>query len=756
MIMSRSLRTILLCFPLLASCVQMYEEDTAQNEPQTPVLSLSCSLVGSYSAQFVCDIECDDRIFIKGEFEYSRDPDFNHSERVTGILSDKRFFIVVTDIQRDSRYYVRAFASDTRETYESAVADFESAVFNTSNLHFHSPWKDSEFTFEIETLEDFTVDLRNCDWIELSSTKADTFRKTVRVRENPDLQDRSAFAIVASPDGFFRDTLIVEQDGRPISVDDPGLKKYLVSTYDSNGSGEIELAELGGIVSIDIPDGSVSSLDAVRYLPELRRISCPADGNGKIHRVDLSGNPRLAYLDLSGNRVDNIDISCCPNLKTLLCRNCRLDSLVLSGNEPLEELDCSGNSIRTLNLFHNTSLVSLICDGNNMASIEDIRSEALQFFSCQDNNLETLDIRRNRNLHFLDCSNNRLEELSISNNEALTTLNCENNPLTFLHTDRNPGLVFLACSFTSLDALKLGKNPKLSYLDCFRTRISELDLNANTALVHLNCSDNPISTLDVSILPDLAELYCNCNDMTILYVDASQSIEGVTTGRDEQHVNGSTSIRIHNMLAAIEDEVFKSLLLEYYDLDNDGEMTLEEASSIVSVNINTDNVRTLKGIENLSNLKYLCCKGSINGKGESLGLLESLDLSGNPMLEQLICTGNRIKTVNLSKNYRLRTLWCNNNLIETLDTQVNTKLEDLNCERNLIRSLDLSSCKVLSSLDCSPMNDKKGNNLLERIVLPGCNIRYVTYDRSPSNIPDGTVIYYSIPDSAASTALKYL
>ena len=235
----------------------------------------------------------------------------------------------------------------------------------------------------------------------------------------------------------------------------------------------------------------------------------------------------------------------------------------------------------------------------------------------------------------------------------------------------------------------------------------------------------------------------------------------------------------------IPDQAFKEALLAW-DTNGDGELSPEEAASITSLTVNTDNIASLEGLRFLPNLGYLSCCGTrandagrtIQGKLTELDLsgnpllkelyctrnhLTELDLSGNPLLERLVCYGNSftelsfsgnpllshvdcgdalIAKLDLSGNPLLQNLYCHNNRLASLDLGANTALTTLTCDRNLLKVLDVSALGALSSLRATPMNDGEGANLLrEVIVSQGQDIPGVTTGRSTSSIPSSTIVF---------------
>lgn len=241
----------------------------------------------------------------------------------------------------------------------------------------------------------------------------------------------------------------------------------------------------------------------------------------------------------------------------------------------------------------------------------------------------------------------------------------------------------------------------------------------------------------------------------------------------------------------IPDANFKAYMVEHFDTNGDSEISYEEALAITEINVNTDNIATVSGVEYCKNLTSLVC---------SYGLLTSLDVSNNTALRQLECYSNQLTSLDVSNNTALRRLYCSSNQLTYLDISTNIALEFLHCGNNQLTSLDVSKnialeqlwCMLnqltsldisnnsaltvlncfynqLSSLDvskntalyslhceynqlitldvsnntalnelvCSPMD----NNLLEALyIAEGQSIPHITQDRSSDYIPEGTTI----------------
>ena len=87
-----------------------------------------------------------------------------------------------------------------------------------------------------------------------------------------------------------------------------------------------------------------------------------------------------------------------------------------------------------------------------------------------------------------------------------------------------------------------------------------------------------------------------------------------------------------NEIVEIPDENFKSYLLENFDKNNDGDITISEAKEVTAINCADKNIDDLTGIEKFENLESLDCSNN--------NLLE-LEIRYNKKLNKLACKGNQ-------------------------------------------------------------------------------------------------------------------
>lgn len=181
------------------------------------------------------------------------------------------------------------------------------------------------------------------------------------------------------------------------------------------------------------------------------------------------------------------------------------------------------------------------------------------------------------------------------------------------------------------------------------------------------------------------------------------------------------------------DDAFRAEVKSKADLNGDNKLTENEILQTEYLTIcGTDDepgsIKSLKGIEYFTELKFLdCCNNEIEDIDVSVfpklyflscgnNNLESLDVSKNPYLTQLYCSGNKLTEIDVSANKSLERLACADNLLTSLDVSSNTVLTWLYCSVNKLTELDLSHNPKLVTLgvneNCLTSLDLSENQLI--------------------------------------------
>lgn len=161
-----------------------------------------------------------------------------------------------------------------------------------------------------------------------------------------------------------------------------------------------------------------------------------------------------------------------------------------------------------------------------------------------------------------------------------------------------------------------------------------------------------------------------------------------------------------------DDANFKAYCISSFDINGDGEISMGEAERVTEISVRTDNIYSLGGLEYFHNLVTLRCYGSEHPYGDThddewdnlgycIGKLESIDISNNTALVELVCSCNKLTSLDVSRNTLLKRIYCAHNDLSGLDVRNNTVLETLDCSRNHLTSLNLRYNTNLINLSCS-------------------------------------------------------
>ncbi|WP_099467931.1 fibronectin type III domain-containing protein [Konateibacter massiliensis] len=160
------------------------------------------------------------------------------------------------------------------------------------------------------------------------------------------------------------------------------------------------------------------------------------------------------------------------------------------------------------------------------------------------------------------------------------------------------------------------------------------------------------------------------------------------------------------------DEIFRKYIADRYDKDKNGELSQAEISSADSIDANKKGIKSVKGVEYLSELLYLCITNNS---------IENIDLSNNKKLIRLECSLNKLTSIDISANTELRFVWLVGNNITSLNLLNNTKIEELYCNNNQLTELDVSNLSELGWLACG-YNKLNELNVSKNLKLKQLNI----------------------------------
>ncbi|WP_294201707.1 leucine-rich repeat domain-containing protein [Chryseobacterium endophyticum] len=184
----------------------------------------------------------------------------------------------------------------------------------------------------------------------------------------------------------------------------------------------------------------------------------------------------------------------------------------------------------------------------------------------------------------------------------------------------------------------------------------------------------------------------------------------------------SAVILINAQQLIFKDKNFEKTVLENYDLNRDGKISISEAERVENLFLMNKGITSVEDVsyfknarmiildqnniprislKNMDKVQLISCAGSKVAvfTAENLKSLTSLYLDGNqienislkstPKINQLTVSLNKIKTIDVSALKHLKKLNLEHNLIQQLDISSNINLESLNIMKNPIREKDL-------------------------------------------------------------------
>lgn len=190
-------------------------------------------------------------------------------------------------------------------------------------------------------------------------------------------------------------------------------------------------------------------------------------------------------------------------------------------------------------------------------------------------------------------------------------------------------------------------------------------------------------------------------------------------------------------------------------------LTTVELSKVKSINVKSQNINSLQGINYFTSLTSLNAASNHLKELDISGLkklttlyladnnLSSIDFSNNVLLKNISLNNNQLSSIDVSKLLSLAQLAVSSNQLIELDVSKNLELKQLSVNNNLLSGLDLSKNQLLTNY-LSVYNNKLINlNLIE-------NISVSKLQQNPNQIisRDGTYDLRKLSDSVIPTRIS--
>lgn len=472
-----------------------------------------------------------------------------------------------------------------------------------------------------------------------------------------------------------------------VNIPDTNFKTILLrnSTINTNGDGEIQVAEAEIVETLNVPNQSIASLTGIEQFVSLTSLNC---SKNLLTTLDLKTNKELVQLRCAENQLTSLNVSGLTKLNMLRSDDNRLTALNVTTNTGLTSLHCSNNQVTSLNVNSNHLLLELDCSTNKLTYLGLRNGNNVNFtmFKAQGNpNIACMEVddvafaQANwtasvdagiffSNTCYVNIPDPRFKSALVANASINTNRDSE---IHFTEAQAFTGLISVPNRSIS-DLTGIEAFLQLTRLRCQINKISNLDLSRNTKLVELNCSDNQLTRLDVN------------------------------------HNNSLTTFDLSgNKISSIDVSQLNNLVQLWCSRNQLTELNLSNNTKLIGLGCTTNQLTQLDLSTNTSLVTLLFDENEIS----------SIDLKPLPNLTMLACGSNHIANLDLSANLRLQVLYCYNNLLTSLDLSLNTALTELVCAQNQIASLDLRACSKLSRIECqnNQMSNLQTGSMLDEV-----------------------------------------
>lgn len=437
-------------------------------------------------------------------------------------------------------------------------------------------------------------------------------------------------------------------------IPDANFEQALIDFgYDSVIDGEVLTANISGVVSMDVNNRGIASLDGLQDFTSLVTLRC------------------------HNNALNTLNTANLANLEVLWCFQNNLMSLNLSNNLALRNLYCDQNNLTSLDLVANTALVELSCGFNQIDFIDVSGASSLTYIIARNNQLTGLNVQNGNNTNFfiydsrfntsLGCV--QVDDVAYSSanwsnvdNAFVFNLNCHFNE-TFVPDDNFENALISLGYDTVLDDYVSNNNINtLTSLNVSLRNISDLTgIEGFTALQDLNCARNNLTNLDVSENENLVSLNCNRNALTSL---------AITDGSGTQQLNLTDLQCGENNLMGLTTNF-------YPNLEN--------------LNCANNNIANLNALFNNVNLESLVCNNNA---------ITSLSLNANTALTELDVRDNQLTQLSLKNG-------SNTNII-TFNALNNASLNCIDVDDEVYSTTNWTNidAQTVFSNDCSTLSNQ--------------------------------------------------
>ena len=257
------------------------------------------------------------------------------------------------------------------------------------------------------------------------------------------------------------------------------------------------------------------------------------------------------------------------------------------------------------------------------------------------------------------------------------------------------------------DLTGIGLFPTLQILDCSNNQLTSVNLSQNAFLTTVTIYKNKLrGTYMDNFISNLFDRsgQATKGELRIIYNENASTGNQMTTEQvaaakkkgwtPKQSTNGTTWTDYPGVVLInstnFPDSKFQAWL-KTQTYGQDGVLTPSEIAGVTSINVQSEAISDLTGINYFTALTKLNC---IDNQ------LTNLNVSGCTALTKLNCYDNQLTNLDVSGCTALTELYCRGNQLTNLNVSGCTALTELDCYDNQLTNLDVSKNTALTVLGC--------------------------------------------------------
>ena len=558
-------------------------------------------------------------------------------------------------------------------------------------------------------------------------------------------------ATTTVPNAIFEDYLETHNaDGNIVMIGDPtGMGNGIANDH------TVKTPRIESVTTLNVSSLNIDDLRGIEGFAGLQTINVD---NNNITELDLSNNSLLTSMSAIGNDLRILDMK--------NGNNGNVTAFFSTGNPNLSCINVDNASAGNLSSWFKDATTSFEV-GCNETSVPDVNFE--NYLETHDTAGNTVSIGDLNSMGNGTAADGIVYTTRIENVTALSINNLSIIELTGIEDFTS--LETLACSFNSISSIDLSNNLALTSFVALSNDLESLDLSANSNLIFLSVANNELTSLDIA--------NGNNGNFTGFFATQNSNLTCINVDDESASYLNNTSIwakdtaanySIHCNETYIVDANFEAFL-EANNMGNgiaaDNYVTTANINSITSLDVSSQGISDLTGIEDFVALTFLRANGNsfttidvsnltqLVNLWVHAGSLTELDVTANTLLVSLKVEGNELVEIDLTNNPELRILQINNNNLASIDVTTNLELFRIRTHYNPITELDLSNNILLTEIDVrsnqlTVLNIQNGNN---------GNITSFNSSNNPNltciNVDDETASYLNLNTWIKDTEANY-